>query len=595
VVTDSEVRGLIKSNRLLNLGENVEEAEARDVAAGIVAKRVQKEYGVKHTVVFARSIRASKEFREQQDKLNDLGPHAENFHVDSGMSAGERSERLNEFKEAPRALMTNARCLTEGVDVPDIDCVDFAAPKQSMIDIVQAAGRAMRKVEGKKFGYIIIPLVVPDNVPFEEFAETTPFRTVVKIINSLSTQDERIVEELRAMYCGPTSKSKKKPKGVIKIGGTVSVGFRMSLDELADAITTRVWDAVARVNWLPFGEARAFAQSLQLQNSMEWHAYCASGRKPANIPSNVSTVYADKGWVSFPDWLGYDFLPFEEARAFVHSLGLETVNDFRTYCKSGKNPANIPVNPSRYYADKGWVDWPDWLGRERRPKLLPFNEARAFARSLGLKTANEWFIYCQSGKKPANIPTAPYQLEGWVNWADWLGNGKADPLPFEEARAFVRSLGLKSESEWRAYYRSGKKPANIPSSPGQFYADKGWVDWPDWLGYERPKLLPFEEARAFVRSLGLKSVKEWDIYCRSGKKPANIPITADAVYADKGWMGWQDWMGYERGSVRVERGSKVRVPRDWLPFEEARAFARSLRFKSAKEWQAWSNTGSLKL
>jgi predicted helicase len=165
--------------------------------------------------VFARSIRASKEFREQQDKLNDLGPHAENFHVDSGMSAGQRSELLSEFKEAPRALMTNARCLTEGVDVPDIDCVEFAAPKQSMIDIVQGAGRAMREVKGKKFGYIIIPLVVPDNVRVEEFAETTPFRTVVKIISSLSTQDERIVDELRAMYCGPASKSKKKSRGVI--------------------------------------------------------------------------------------------------------------------------------------------------------------------------------------------------------------------------------------------------------------------------------------------------------------------------------------------------------------------------------------------
>ena len=138
-------------------------------------------------------------YRDQQDRLNDLGPLAENFHVDSGMSAGVRSQWLGEFEEASCALMTNARCLTEGVDVPDIDCVVFAAPKQSVIDIVQAAGRAMRRVEGKKYGYIVIPLVVPDNMPFKEFAETTAFRTVVKIINSLSTRDERIVEELRAI------------------------------------------------------------------------------------------------------------------------------------------------------------------------------------------------------------------------------------------------------------------------------------------------------------------------------------------------------------------------------------------------------------
>ena len=64
--------------------------------------------------------------------------------------------------------MTNARCLTEGVDVPAIDCVMFADPKQSRIDIVQAAGRALRRYRGKEYGYIVVPLVVPENMDFDD-------------------------------------------------------------------------------------------------------------------------------------------------------------------------------------------------------------------------------------------------------------------------------------------------------------------------------------------------------------------------------------------------------------------------------------------
>ena len=117
---------------------------------------------------------------------------------------------LADFAKAPRALMTNARCLTEGVDVPNVDCVTFADPKQSIVDIIQSSGRAMRTDKGKKnMGYLIVPVVVPDNMEFEDFAETTAFKTVARIITALSVVDERIVEELRAIQYGRISKGKK--------------------------------------------------------------------------------------------------------------------------------------------------------------------------------------------------------------------------------------------------------------------------------------------------------------------------------------------------------------------------------------------------
>ena len=84
---------------------------------------------------------------------------------------------MKDFTGQRRALMTNARCLTEGVDVPAIDCVLFADPKQSVIDIVQASGRALRRYEGKEFGYILVPLVVSGGKTFKDLRGYNGFQT----------------------------------------------------------------------------------------------------------------------------------------------------------------------------------------------------------------------------------------------------------------------------------------------------------------------------------------------------------------------------------------------------------------------------------
>jgi predicted helicase len=164
-VSDNRVRRLIEQNRILNLNlRDLDEAEAQAVATGIALKRVFKKHGIKHAISFHRSIRAADSFREQQDALNrlsDIGPRTVNFHISSKKTAGERSDLLREFISHKRTLITNARCLSEGVDIRQADCVVFADPKQSRIDIVQAAGRALRRYPGKDYGYILLPLVVP--------------------------------------------------------------------------------------------------------------------------------------------------------------------------------------------------------------------------------------------------------------------------------------------------------------------------------------------------------------------------------------------------------------------------------------------------
>ena len=275
---------MIDENRILNLNSrDLDEAEAQSIAAGIALKRIYKKHKIKHAISFHRSIRAADRFREQQDALNRLrkiGPKTTNLHISSKKTAGERSDLLREFVGHKRALMTNARCLTEGVDVPAIDCVMFADPKQSRIDIVQAAGRALRRYRGKECGYIVVPLIVPAKMDFEEFAETTAFRQVAQTITALSTQDERIADEFRAIERGRISSGK-----IVEIEGDIPVGMKMKLGDFAEAISTRVWESVGRANWRKFEDARAFVRGLELKSEPNGATIAKSGKKPADIPS----------------------------------------------------------------------------------------------------------------------------------------------------------------------------------------------------------------------------------------------------------------------------------------------------------------------
>jgi predicted helicase len=301
VVDDSRVRELIDENRILNLNSrNLDEAEAQSLASGIALKAAFKKHQIRHAISFHRSIRAADRYREQRDALNSvryMGPKTTNFHISSKKTAGQLGFLLREFVGQTRALMTNARCLTEGVDIPAIDCVAFVDPKQSRVDIVQAAGRALRRFPGKDHGYILLPLIVPAKMDFEEFAETTAFRQVARTITALSTEDERIADEFRLIEHG------RKPSGkIVEIEGDVPVGMKVKLADFAAAISTRLWDSVGRANWRSFNEARQFARELGLSSHVEWWKWTTGAlqrpgliEKPPDIPAGPERVYV-KEW-----------------------------------------------------------------------------------------------------------------------------------------------------------------------------------------------------------------------------------------------------------------------------------------------------------
>ena len=160
-------------------------------------------------------------------------------------------------------------------------------------------------------------------------------------------------------------------------------------------------------------------------------------------------------------------------------------------------------------------------------------------------------------------------------------------LSFYEAREFVRKLRLKNRDEWRKYCKSGNKPKNIPSNPNRTYKEFDWCGFGDWLGTGRvaphlKQFREFNEAREFVISLKISSLKEWKTYAKSSNRPLDIPSNPHHIYKTDGWISYGDWLGTGRVAARNK------------PFREftlARDIVRKLRLKNIAEWRKYCKSG----
>jgi predicted helicase len=136
-------------------------------------------------------------------------------HIDGTMSAPDRDELLGWLKSSGEGnecrVLTNVRCLSEGVDVPSLDAVMFLSARNSQVDVVQSVGRVMRKAPGKKYGYIIIPVVVPaDIIAHEALDDNERYKVVWTVLNALRAHDDRFNATVNKLEL-----NKKKPEQIL--------------------------------------------------------------------------------------------------------------------------------------------------------------------------------------------------------------------------------------------------------------------------------------------------------------------------------------------------------------------------------------------
>jgi superfamily II DNA or RNA helicase len=172
-----------------------EDISAREAAIRESLLQALTKYGIKKVISYHTTIEQASEFASKV-LPNAADAYAyEILHINSKMTGKQRHETMERFRQAERAIITNAHCLTEGIDVPAVDMVVFADPKYSEIDIIQAIGRVMRMSENKAAGYVFLPLFMPKNSgeSIESIAEglsRSRFEIVWNVLNALCSLDE---------------------------------------------------------------------------------------------------------------------------------------------------------------------------------------------------------------------------------------------------------------------------------------------------------------------------------------------------------------------------------------------------------------------
>lgn len=173
---------------------------------------------------FANSIRNSKIITQALSSPDFPGkdPKIESRHIDGKMKSDARLSDLLWLKQGQKnnqiRLITNAQCLSEGVDVPSLDAVVFFEKRQSQIGIIQAVGRVMRQAPGKKYGYIIIPIMLSDNeTPEDMLEDSDEYAAIWQVLQSMRSVDERLDAIINTLALSKKAekgnKSKKKKKG----------------------------------------------------------------------------------------------------------------------------------------------------------------------------------------------------------------------------------------------------------------------------------------------------------------------------------------------------------------------------------------------
>jgi predicted helicase len=192
---------------------------------------------MKRAVAFSRSIKDSKKivdvFADIINQYQQLNPDDEDFlecnldHVDGTQNSLERNSKLEWLKAEPPLtptkggnsgnicrILSNARCLSEGVDIPALDAVMFLTPRNSVVDVVQSVGRVMRKAEGKKYGYIILPVGIPADIPPEvALKDNQKYQVIWQVLQALRSHDDRFNDTVNKIEL-----NKRRPPQIAVIG-----------------------------------------------------------------------------------------------------------------------------------------------------------------------------------------------------------------------------------------------------------------------------------------------------------------------------------------------------------------------------------------
>jgi len=529
-----------------------------EMLAGVVAlNQAMEKYPIKHAVSFHTSIAKAQAFKANQQTYTEAvekdADQVETFFVSGKTPTSIRSRVVKEFASSDKALISNARCLTEGVDVPNIDGVLFADPKRSAVDIVQAVGRALRLSDGKDFGYIIIPVLIEDESDFEK---SGAFQTILTVLRALASNDERIVE-----YFRDKANKKKSSESRFTPELTESLLERVELDQFVESIELQVWDKLAKLSWMSFEEAKVTVRKLGINSDSDWRRARKEGLLPANLPGHPWVIYPE--YTTLGDFLETgriadqyrNYYTYNDAKKIIQRdfPNIRSIKQYNVAFRDRELPEKFPSGLYNSYPK--FVSG-DFFGTgiiadaKKKDQFLDFESARKEARALGkkygIKKQADWINISKEGKRPSNIPSRPDQTyeNEFTSWPDFLGYsalGVRNKAPFHKTREFILSLGITKMTHWKKYVKNNPLPSDIPKSIDDVYRGDGWINSSSFF---RNEYLDFKQAKKLIQPLMINSEQNWEIMRSDHSIPPRVPKYPQIYYLEE-WISWPDFLGYE--------------------------------------------------
>ena len=211
------------------------------------------------------------------------------------------------------------------------------------------------------------------------------------------------------------------------------------------------------------------------------------------MPSHPDLTYKNKGWVNWGEFLGTGraktkiFASYEAVKKRVQNAGIKSKIEYQEWQKTQED---APSQPEKIYKGKGWVNWGEFLGKDKtRAKIfVSYEEARWRTHQAGILSSKTYEQWQKNQEDMPSHPDLTYKNKGWVNWGEFLGTNRS------KAKNFVSY----EEAKWRTHqgwhssppkYTSNvqKNQEDMPSHPNLTYKNKGWVNWGEFLGHKQIK------------------------------------------------------------------------------------------------------------
>jgi len=254
-VEDQDVSAAVQQRALVALGAAGVQTDAGTLATAVAVSRVMCEHGARRVISFHSRVKGARRFAQLLTALADQFPGEIGFPglraelVSGDMATGARTARLKQLASvgqpfAPSAMvLTNARCLGEGVDVPALDAVVFVDPRRSRVDVVQAVGRAIRLSADKEQGLIVIPVALGAAADLDTALASSAFAPVLEVLAALCDHDDTLALEL------DTLRTALGRRGALPTGALsriiIDMPARWDGADFADAIRLRVVETLS--------------------------------------------------------------------------------------------------------------------------------------------------------------------------------------------------------------------------------------------------------------------------------------------------------------------------------------------------------------